>query len=75
MSAYLPWHTHIGELVGSVALALTGCGGVRAQVIASDNRTGRCYIETASLDGETNLKVHIAPVYRARVRESIHKLV
>ena len=30
-------------------------------VLASDNRAGRCYIETASLDGETNLKVYGAP--------------
>ena len=29
-------------------------------VLASDNRAGRCYIETASLDGETNLKVYAA---------------
>ena len=30
-------------------------------VLASDNRAGRCYIETASLDGETNLKVYGVP--------------
>ena len=29
-------------------------------ILASDNRSGRVYIETASLDGETNLKVYNA---------------
>lgn len=29
-------------------------------ILASDNRDGRVYIETASLDGETNLKVYSA---------------
>lgn len=33
-------------------------------LIDSSNKNGICFIETANLDGETNLKVHFVAIYR-----------
>jgi phospholipid-translocating ATPase len=45
---------HVGDLVRIVSDADVPCDLV---LLSSSDNDGRCYITTANLDGETNLKV------------------
>lgn len=49
---------HVGDLVRIVSDAEVPCDLV---LLSSSDRDGRCYITTANLDGETNLKTLVCP--------------
>lgn len=42
-------------------------------LIDSSNKNGICFIETANLDGETNLKVYSNTIYKNSIRKTDQK--